>query len=514
MDPVPREFVGGPIVIGAGIAGLMTALHLAPASVTILAKEPLGSGSASALAQGGIAVALGRDDDPACHAADTLAAGDGLCDPDAVERITAAGPGAFAELLRRGVAFDRTPAGPFRLGLEAAHSRRRILHAAGDGTGWAIVAALIEAVRQTPSITVLEGAEARKLIVEDGSVAGVLAAVAGRPLLLPSARVVIATGGVGGLYSETTNPLAAIAQGLALAARAGAALADMEFVQFHPTALDTGRDPMPLVSEAVRGEGALLVNETGMRFMAGYPRAELEPRDVVSRAVWRERAAGHRVFLDARGVFGGRATDRFPSVADFCRASGIDPATDPIPVRPAAHYHMGGIAVDQEGQSSIAGLWAAGEAAATGLHGANRLASNSLLEACVCARTVADSVAGAAPPRKRLRIRGALPLPPRAEGLRRLMAEQVGVVRERHGLTGVIRKLAPLALGASPEADPALAGLFIAVAALQREESRGSHYRTDFPDRSPDGMGRSILRLAEVKRAAFRLTDAAVFSGA
>jgi L-aspartate oxidase len=514
MDQVPREFVGGPIVIGAGIAGLMTALHLAPSPVTLVAKERLGAGSASALAQGGIAVAIGPDDDPARHAADTLAAGDGLCDPATVGRITAAGPGAFAELLRRGVAFDRAPDGPFRLGLEAAHSRRRILHAAGDGTGRAIVAALIEAVRRTPSITVLEGAEARRLIVEDGAVAGVLAEIAGRPLLLPSARVVIATGGIGGIYSETTNPLAAIGQGPALAARAGATLADMEFVQFHPTALDTDRDPMPLVSEAVRGEGALLVNETGVRFMAGYPRAELEPRDVVSRAAWRESAAGHRVFLDARSVFAGRDAGRFPGIAAFCRASGIDPATDPIPVRPAAHYHMGGIAVDQEGRSSVTGLWAVGEAAATGLHGANRLASNSLLEACVCARAVADSVAGAMPPRKRLRIRGALPLPPRAGGLRRLMAEQVGVVRERRGLAGAIRKLAPLALGAGPEADPALAGLFIAVAALQREESRGSHYRTDFPDPSPGGTGRSILRLAEVERAAFRLADAAVFSGA
>ena len=290
--------------------------------------------------------------------------------------------------------FDRDPAGRLALGLEAAHARRRIVHVAGDGTGAAIMRALVAAVQATPSITVIEGLEARRLLVDDRGIAGVLAAGPADACLLPSRRVVLATGGLGGLYAHTTNPLGAIGQGLVLAARAGAALADMEFVQFHPTALDVGLDPMPLVSEAVRGEGAVLVDETGARFMAGKGRGELEPRDVVSRAVAAHIAAGHRVFLDARPALGADFARHFPGITARCRAAGIDPVRQPIPVRPAVHYHMGGIAVDAEGRSTIEGLWACGEVAASGLHGANRLASNSLLEAVVMASAVADSIVG------------------------------------------------------------------------------------------------------------------------
>ncbi len=502
VDPVSASRFGCPVVIGAGLAGLMTALYLAPEPVIVLAKAPLGSGCASAWAQGGIAVAVGADDDPADHAADTLAAGDGLCNAAVVERVTATGPAALATLVRFGVYFDRAPDGRYRLGLEGGHGRRRIVHAAGDGSGRAIVAALVEAVRRTPSIAVLEGVEARRLLVEDGAIAGVLAASGDGSLVLPTSRVVVASGGVGGLYRETSNPLTAIGQGLALAARAGAALADMEFIQFHPTALAAGGDPMPLVSEAVRGEGALLVDESGRRIMADLSRGELEPRDVVARAVWRELVAGRRVFLDARGALGARFVQRFPGIAAACRASGIDPAHDPIPVRPAAHYHMGGIAVDAEGRSSLPGLWAVGEAAATGLHGANRLASNSLLEACVCAEWVAQSVAGSTlrPPRPSLDA--AAPPPAHAEGVRSLMSEHVGVLRDRDGLSHAVAALAPLAFGSGPQSDPALACLFIAAAALQREESRGSHTRTDFPAHSAVHARRLSLRLADVKRIA------------
>jgi len=514
MDSIAQTFADRPVVIGAGIAGLMAALHLAPEPVIVLAKAPLGADCASAWAQGGIAVAVGEDDDPARHAADTLAAGDRLCEPDAVRQITAAGPAALAELVRRGVIFDQLPGGRYKLGLEAAHSRRRIVHAAGDGTGRMITAALIAAVRRTPSITVLEGVDARRLIVEDGTVTGVLAVVADETLVLPTTRVVIATGGMGGLYRETSNPLAAIGQGLALAARAGAALSDMEFVQFHPTALDAGLDPMPLVSEAVRGEGALLVDDAGRRIMADYPRAELEPRDVVSRAVWRACADGRRVFLDAHRALGRGFDSRFPGVAAACRAAGVDPSVDPIPVRPAAHYHMGGIAVDAAGRSAVAGLWAVGEVAATGLHGANRLASNSLLEACVCARLVAESVAGANLRSPHKVASGAFLLPARAgaESVRRIVAEHVGVLRDRAGLIAAIAALAPLAFAAGPQADPALTGLFVAVAALQRAESRGSHYRSDFPTASPDAARRSLLRLTDVERAALAVVDDRVFS--
>ena len=498
MDHIADTLADQPIIIGGGLAGLMAALHLSPQPVIVLAKAPLGSAVASAWSQGGIAAALGPDDDPTLHAADTLAAGDGLCDPRVVARITKAAREAILELARRGVVFDYDADGGFELGLEAAHSRRRIVHAGGDGTGREVMRALTEAVRRTPSITVLEGVEARHLIVEDGRLAGVFALAATRPLLLPASRVVIATGGLGALYRHTTNPLGAVGQGLALAARAGATLADMEFVQFHPTALDVGIDPMPLVSEAVRGEGAVLIDETGERFMAGEARAELEPRDVVARAVWRRLTDGHRVFLDARACLGAHFAERFPGIAAACRSAGIDAATMPIPVRPAAHYHMGGIAVDAAGRSSIAGLWACGEAAATGLHGANRLASNSLLEAAVCARWVAESVAGTTAkrvvPMKVPPV--AVPQAVDTNLVREIMSQQVGVLRDRARLRAAIEALRPTAFADGPAADAALVGLMIATAALGREESRGGHYRTDFP-RPSHWARRSSLRLGE-----------------
>jgi L-aspartate oxidase len=411
-----------------------------------------------------------------------------------VNRITAAAPGAVDDLACRGVAFDRSPDGHFNLGLEAAHSRRRIVNAGGDGTGREILRALTASVRQTPSITVLEGVEARRLIVADGRIVGVLAKTIAGPLLLSSRRVVIATGGIGGLYRHTTNPLGAIGQGLAFAARAGAVLCDMEFVQFHPTALDVGLDPMPLVSEAVRGEGAILVDEAGKRLMAGYGRGELEPRDVVSRVVWEHITEGHRVFLDARRALGGHFAGRFPAIAACCRAAGIDPSIMPIPVRPAAHYHMGGITVNETGRTSLEGLWACGEAAATGLHGANRLASNSLLEAACCARWVAASVAGTtARSRSNLRPSAVPGDMVDASPMRDIMSRRVGVLRDRLGLRAAIEVLRPLAFGEHAAADPALVGLMIATAALLRQERRGGHYRTDFP--GPAHLG-SRLSLA------------------
>jgi L-aspartate oxidase len=306
---------------------------------------------------------------------------------------------------------------------------------------------------------------------------------------------VLATGGLGGLFAHTTNPLGAIGQGLALAARAGAALADMEFVQFHPTALDVGLDPMPLVSEAVRGEGAVLIDETGARFMSGKGRGELEPRDVVSRAVAAHIAAGHRVFLDAREALGANFAGRFPGIAARCRAAAIDPARQPIPVRPAVHYHMGGIAVDAEGRSTVEGLWACGEVAATGLHGANRLASNSLLEAVVMAIAVAGSIAGTQPARLPAARPVALPAAPSVEILRDLISETLGVVRDRAGLERVVAHLQPLAFTGGGAADPALVALMIATAALTREESRGGHWRSDFPQPSPAWARRLMQRV-------------------
>ena len=495
MDAIRAEYAGRPLIIGGGLAGLMTALRLAPHPVVLLAKTPLTQGAASAWAQGGVAAAVGDDDAPERHAEDTLAAGDGLTDPAVAARVAAAGPAAIAELERYGVVFDRDGQGRFALGLEAAHARRRIVHVTGDGTGAAIMRALVVAVHATPSITVIEGLEARRLLIDDRGVAGVLAAGPRSACLLPTRRVVLATGGLGGLYAHTTNPLGAIGQGLALAARAGAVLADMEFVQFHPTALDVGLDPMPLVSEAVRGEGAVLIDETGTRFMAGHGRAELEPRDVVSRAVAAHITAGHRTFLDARAALGAAFTTRFPAITARCCAAGIDPTREPIPVRPAVHYHMGGVVVDAAGCSSVEGLWACGEVSASGLHGANRLASNSLLEAVAGAGFVAESLAGKVVAPLSAPRPVALPPAPDATPLRLLLSETMGVVCEGDGLSAAIEQLKPLAFRGGALADPALVALMIATGALAREESRGSHWRRDFPKTSPACARRLVQRV-------------------
>lgn len=475
-----HHLAGRPVIIGGGIAGLMTALHLAPGPVLLLSRTPLGADASSAWAQGGLAASLGDDDDPALHLADTLAAGDGLCDREMARRILNAAPDAIETLADFGVRFDRTPAGAVRLGLEAAHSRRRIVHADGDGSGREVMRALVTAVRSTPTIEVVEGFEARRLAVEDGRIAGVLASGATGPAFFATGRVVLATGGIGGLFHDSTNPLGSCGQGLALAARAGAVLADMEFIQFHPTALDGSERPMTLISEAVRGEGATLVDETGRRFLDGVQGAELAPRDVLARAVWNHLANGHRVFLDVRERPGPAFARQFPTIASACGKAGIDPARDLIPVRPAQHYHMGGVAVDGSGRTSVAGLWACGEVASTGLHGANRLASNSLTEAVVCARWVAESVAETPPRRAKQAIASNCP-PPDPAAVRPLLSRALGVVRNGEDLEAAARALLPLAERNDAASDPAAVGLMIAIAALRRRESRGAHYRRDFP---------------------------------
>ena len=490
-----------PVIVGAGLAGMMAALSLAPHPCLLLSMAPLTREASSGWAQGGIAAAVGDDDDVSLQVADTLAAGDGLCDPDTVRAIVGGGPRAIERLAGYGVRFDRDGEGRLALGLEAAHSRRRIVHARGDGTGAEIVRALAEAVRATPCITVLEGAALVRLQVADGVVSGAEIRIGDRVQLVRTGQVVIATGGAGGLFLDTTNPLGSTGSGLAIAARAGAALGDLEFIQFHPTALAVdagpqGAAPMSLVSEAVRGEGATLVDETGARFMEN----ELAPRDVVSRAVWHHLAAGHGVFLDARTALGARFGTRFPGIDAACRAHGIDPATMPIPIRPAAHYHMGGIAVDADGRSSLPGLWACGEAACTGLHGANRLASNSLLEAAVCGERVAASLLEQP---ARLAVR-ATPVASRPAGsdatlqpVRRILSRDVGVLRDADGLNRAIAALAPLA----EASDAALLGLMIAQCALARQESRGGHCRTDHPARQEPAV-RRVWTAAEALAAA------------
>ncbi|VTZ51565.1 L-aspartate oxidase [Methylocella tundrae] len=496
------DATGACIIVGGGLAGLSTALALAPMPAIVLSKAPLGLEASSVLAQGGVAASLGPDDDVALHLADTLKAGDGLCDAAVAHSILSAAPAAIEELIRYGAPFDRDAEGRLVLGLEAAHSRRRIVHAGGDGSGREIMRALVERVRNTPTITVIEGISAHRLIVEDNAVTGVVAEAETGPVLFASNHIVIATGGVGGLYQYGTNPAGSFGQGLALAARAGAVMADLEFVQFHPTALDSDSFPLKLISETVRGEGAILIDETGRRFMAGKPGAELAPRDIVARAVFAQLAAGHRVFLDAREAVGAGFAQRFPAITSFCQAAGVDPATQPIPIRPAAHYHMGGVNVDLMGRTSVEGLWACGEAACTGLHGANRLASNSLLEAVVCGGFVAESVASTSPVRRRKVHCDLQPIVPDDPApVRQIMTRAVGVLRDGEGLREAVGTLFALARDHRAASDAAIVGLMIAVAALRRNESRGAHARTDFPCPAATPQ-RSTLQLEEAMRAA------------
>lgn len=458
------------IIIGGGVAGLMAALAAGPRDVLLLNPGPLGQGAASAMSQGGLAAAVGADDDVALHMADTLAAGAGLSEPEAVARIIGAGPELVERLLALGVLFDRNAAGGLAVGLEAAHSRARILHGNGDQTGAEIMRALVAQVRAAPHIKILQASAAR-IMVGDGGVEGVLAVRGAEVVTLAGNAVLLATGGIGGLFSHTTNPETAIGHGLMLAMEAGAELADLEFIQFHPTALDVVGASLPLISEAVRGEGARFIDETGAHFMNG---GDLAPRDVVARGVFGHLQAGHKVFLDARPL-GARFATRFPAIAAICARAGIDPATQPIPVRPAAHYHMGGVVVDALGRTSIEGLYAAGEVARTGLHGANRLASNSLLEAAICGAAAGQAMAARAAGAPRVPRAGSLPPLPDAMPVRPLMSAHMGVLRDERGMADAARIFAEMAHN-----NPAAAlALRIAQAGLARKESIGAHARID-----------------------------------
>jgi L-aspartate oxidase len=511
---------GDVVIVGAGLAGLFTALKLAPMPVTVLAAARLGEGASSVWAQAGIAAAVGADDTPALHAADTIDAGAGIVDEAVARFVAEEGPARIADLVGYAVPFDRDAQGRFLLSQEAAHSRRRVVHVSGDSTGAAIMKALIAKVRATPSIRVLDGYAADELITADGQVVGVrlvrpAAFGHGSYEYFPACAVVLATGGIGALYAVTTNPSYARGQSIAMAARAGAVIGDAEFVQFHPTAINVGADPAPLATEALRGEGAILVNAMGERFMTRLdPRAELGPRDIVARGVFAEIAAGRGAFLDCREAIGARFAQAFPTVYAHCLAAGIDPAREPIPVAPAAHYHMGGIATDATGRTSVAGLWAVGEVASTGLHGANRLASNSLLEAIVFGARAAslirdlDRNGRKAPFVEMKRVNDAHHeiTPDRGmlvTRLRATMAEHVGVERNAAGLQTALATLHAIEHEASSDkmlANMALAARFVAAGALDREESRGAHDRSDFPQTSPALAHRSFMSLAELDR--------------
>jgi len=492
------------LVIGAGVAGLAAALAVEGRSVLVASETPLGRDLASAWAQGGIAAALGGADSPQLHAADTVAAGAGIVARDAVETLANEAPAAVDALVRLGVPFARDAGGALALGLEGAHGQRRIVHAA-DATGAAIVDALVAEARGRPNVRLCAGLRATALLQRsDGRVAGaVLLAPGGEEIVVEAGAVILATGGFGGLFARTTTPAGARGAGIALAARAGATLADLEFVQFHPTALRIAADPLPLVSEAVRGEGALLVDGTGARIMTGIdPRGELAPRDIVARAVSACEAAGGRVFLDARAALGERFPARFPGIFAVAQRAGLDPRIAPLPVTAATHYTIGGVATDTDGRTSLPGLWACGEVAATGLHGANRLASNSLVEGLVfgaragrdVAARAAERGAPALPGPRRVRLgRGdcAAALRP----LRAAMSAGLGVVRDEDGIAGALQTFAALERTVDDDriADAALVAAAVARAALARRESRGAHLRADYPTSDPRWARRSFV---------------------
>jgi L-aspartate oxidase len=505
------------VVIGAGVAGLTFALHLpADRRVLLLTKGELGE-SNTRYAQGGLSAAVGEDDSPRLHEADTLSAGAGLCDPDAVRVLVDGAPQAVEWLISIGAQFDRDATGNILLGREAAHSRRRVLHAGGDATGAEIERALVAEARRRPNIEVWHFAFALDLIVEHGAVVGALIEDEhGQRWQCDAPVTVIAAGGAGQLWSTTSNPSGATADGLAMAIRAGATVADCEFVQFHPTVLAlTGWDAF-LVSEAVRGEGAYLRNDAGERFMiAEHPLAELAPRDVVARGIHRQLKAGKGACLDVRHLDAGEIRARFPTIARELATRGLDLATDLIPVAPAAHYFMGGIAANDDGATSLPGLLALGEASCTGIHGANRLASNSLLEGLVFGRFAAERAArlhdpvtrsapaaGPATGGEHLRDQN----PARTAELRgraqALMSEDVGVDRNAAGMQAALVGLSTLAdearrLGLSqPEIEVInmiTSGQAIAGAALHRLESRGAHYRSDAPATNPALDGQHSL---------------------
>jgi L-aspartate oxidase len=493
-----------PLIVGTGIAGLWSAWRLASEGrqAVVLTKETLAD-SASAWAQGGIAVALGPGDSPSQHAADTLAASDGLADPEAVRILTSEGPGRIYELLALGARFDRGPDGRLRFGLEAAHTRPRIIHAGGDRTGAALIGCLAQVVRSHPLVELMEHTEVTALLLAEGRVVGVAVLSDGQARIIPASAVVLATGGVGQLYAITTNPKVATADGWALAHRAGAQLRDLEFLQFHPTALKLpGVNPAPLISEAVRGAGAILVDRDGHRFaLDADPRGELAPRDVVARAVAAADATGG-AWLDARDIEDFPA--RFPGITSILSSHGLDPAHDLLPVAPALHYAMGGVRTDLEGRSTLPGLWAVGEVASTGVHGANRLASNSLLEGLVFADRAGHALADEGEKQE-------YPAPPKdvplqretgadagceqtRQSMRRLMTANVGVQRTEASLLHAEQELARLTRETPEDAwrtrNQLLVATLITQAARRRRESRGGHRRLDYP---PAGLRRETV---------------------
>ena len=498
------------IIVGSGVAGLRAAVELGQhARVLVMAKSALNE-SATEYAQGGIAAALSDEDEISLHEQDTIAAGDGLCNPEAVRILVEEGPPYILELIEWGTQFDRAGT-KLAFTREGAHSRSRILHAQGDSTGREIGRALLARAKTIPNIAFEAGAFTTRLAVSEGRVTGLeYLDERNQPHVLHSAAVLLATGGLGQVYRETTNPSVATGDGMAIAYEAGAVLSDLEFIQFHPTALAVKGAPRFLLSEALRGEGGLLRNVNLERFMKRYHEAgELAPRDVVARAIVAEmgKTKAEHVYLDMTAKNPEQVRERFPRIHSTCQQYGVDIGADLIPVRPAVHYSMGGVKTDMHGRTNLPGLYAAGETAATGVHGANRLASNSLLEGLVfgaragkamlldAKETKARKIADAEKPADATAPALAHDAAALLEKVRSLVWRDVGIIRDAAHLKRAVEELAAMALAApAPAASRAehelynvwKLGQLIAQSALARQESRGSHYRSDFPYRDDD----------------------------
>ena len=501
------------VIVGSGISGLMTAISLYPRKVTLVTKRKLGEMSSSAWAQGGIAAAVTKEDSPTKHYEDTLKASSGLVDVTAVNTITRDALDVVDFLEKIGVEFDKTN-GEFNLSREAAHSYRRVLKINGDQSGKYLVKHLINYAKQQGHITFVEDISIDHIIHKDNRCHGIMGHIhknniADNFVFFQSPNIILATGGLGSIYAHTTNPRDVYGEAIAMACQAGAKLVDLEFVQFHPTALDIGLDPAPLLTEAIRGEGAYIVDENNERFIFNdNTLGELASRDIVSRSIHKHKLKGHSTYLDCRH-FKINFERMFPTASQYLKQASIDTKKDLIPIIPAAHYHMGGIQVDIDGKTSVEGLWACGECSSTGAHGANRLASNSLLEAFVFARRIANKI-NSEPAKQSIKLINIENYIPKEKTISKIRAKKyiwqlrsamnkfVGVERNQSTLNQAFvefNRIEREAVKLSAKLkDMLLVSKLITFAAIQRKESRGTHYRTDYPKQNNALLKRNIFQ--------------------
>ena len=508
------------VIVGGGVAGLTVALNIAPRKVCVITKNSLGVNTSSSWAQGGIAASISKEDSNENHINDTLNTAKGLADKNVVKMVINESLNVVNDLENIGVKFDKNEDGSFNLGLEAAHSHRRILRSKGDSSGIEIMRGLIEEVKRSDHITVLENVSIDRIISEENQIYGVIGRftdenIPNNHVVIQCPEVVLATGGLGGIFSNTTNPRTSFGEGIALAAQAGAILTDMEFIQFHPTGIDFGLDPTPLATEAIRGEGAYLVNQNDERFMLNqHPDKELAPRDLIAQNIFNQTEKGNSVFLDCRHMSKNFET-RFPQVYNYCKKANLDPRNDLIPVIPVAHYHIGGVKTDLSGRSSVEGLWCCGEVASTGIHGANRLASNSLLESLVFGKIVAHQIN-----QKNMKVidtpltskliktykektKSKIRAKKYIWQLRSSMMRNLGIVRnQRSIIRGLfdILKIERESKGLSAKLnDMILVSKFIILGAYKREESRGCHLRSDYTQQNDNMIYHIDQTLSQVE---------------